>query len=45
MKKLVLFLLAISFTFFLLNNCSDSSNPTITDIENGQQLQNPHRIP
>ena len=45
MKKLILVLLTISFTFFMFNSCSDNSNPTITDIEKGQQLQKPKKPP
>lgn len=39
MKELILVLFTISFAFFMLNNCSDSLNPTMTNIEKGQQLQ------
>lgn len=45
MKKLILALLTISFTFFMFNNCSDSSNPTITHIEKAQQLHKRKKKP
>ena len=41
MKKLILILLTISFIFFMLNNCTDSSNPTITDAEQTQLHKRP----